>query len=518
VKKPQKSNTVLIAIAIVALSFSALYGVVPLFLPKPSPVTAPADQFSADRAMAHVQNLSQYKRLAGSPGMEQATNYLVQTLRSCQLEPEIQDASSTEGILHNVIVRLPGAHPGDAFLIVTHVDSVSYGAGDNASGTAVLLETACNLQAGEPLSNDLILLFEDGEELGYLGGYAFVQSDPSLSSIRRVIGLDTAAWGPVVLLQTTPGNSDFIHAYAASVQNPIAFSFYADTDWTLSHDDSEIQPFFEQGIPGLDLEDPTAFAGKHSDEDTLDKVKPGSLQQMGDQVLSLSRQLGNSNLTSSSTINLSYFTLRGIGLVNYPTYLNILMIVLAGLGLIALTIQEIRQKSSSLRNLTISFVSSSLVVALAAVIGVVISMLFSKIFPNPNPNTGSYLVPASLPFFLVSLAIVTAVCLVLENILVKSRGRSAAILGGLYLWFLFAVVFSVLLPVGGYLFPIPLIIAVFVKLLPAKFSWAGVFPAMVAIVLFAPNLVLAYLGTGLQVLVIITTLLAMNVELWVGID
>jgi hypothetical protein len=287
---------------------------------------------------------------------------------------------------------------------------------------------------------------------------------------------------------------------------------------SISHDDSEIQPFFEQGIPGLDLEDPTAFAGKHSDEDTLDKVKPGSLQQMGDQVLSLSRQLGNSNLTSSSTINLSYFTLRGIGLVNYPTYLNILMIVLAGLGLIALTIQEIRQKSSSLRNLTISFVSSSLVVALAAVIGVVISMLFSKIFPNPNPNTGSYLVPASLPFFLVSLAIVTAVCLVLENILVKSRGRSAAILGGLYLWFLFAVVFSVLLPVGGYLFPIPLIIAVFVKLLPAKFSWAGVFPAMVAIVLFAPNLVLAYLGTGLQVLVIITTLLAMNVELWVGID
>lgn len=184
-----------------------IYGSGPLFLPQPKPTSIPADQFSAERARQHVDRLAQSPRLTGTKGMEQAATYIAAFLRACGLEPEIHESSSSKGILRNVVVRIPSSQAGNAVLILSHVDSVSYGAGDNASGAAVLLETACALRAGKAPHHELILLFEDGEEYGYLGGYAFAATDRSMRSIGRVIGLDTAAWGPVVVLQATPGNS-----------------------------------------------------------------------------------------------------------------------------------------------------------------------------------------------------------------------------------------------------------------------------------------------------------------------
>jgi hypothetical protein len=316
----------------VILLLAALYGSAPLFLPSPAVASVPPDQFSAGRAMRYVSILAQIKRVAGTPGMEQTASYLVEALRACHLEPEIQVASASVGLLRNVVVRLEGSQPGNALLILSHPDSVSYGAGDNASGVAVLLETACALKAGQPLKNDIILLFDDGEEAGYLGGFAFAKSHPWMMEVRRVIGLDTAAWGPVVLLQTTPGNADLIRMYASSVRNPTAFGFFATADWSISQDTSEIQPFYEQSIPGMALEDPTAFNGKHSEADTVEKVKEGSLQQMGEQVLALARSLGEADLIQSSSSDYSYFTLWKIGVVNYPANWNIPLAIFSTLA------------------------------------------------------------------------------------------------------------------------------------------------------------------------------------------
>jgi hypothetical protein len=511
-------QNVLRIVYIFAILLALLYGSAPLILPKPSPASVQAESFSAERAMAHVQYLGKFKRVAGSPGMDQAVAYLLTTLQACGLNPQIQDAVSSQGMLHNVIVYLGGSNPGKAVLIVTHVDSISYGAGDNASGTAVLLEAACNLQAGKLLKNGLILLFEDGEEQGYLGGYAFVKYNPSLFTVRRVIGLDTAAWGPVVLLQTTPGNADFIHAYAASIHSPTAFGFFADADWTISHDDSELQPFYEQDIPGLELEDPTAFTGKHSDADTPEHVRSGSLQQMGDQVLELATQLGNSDLSNTSLSDRSYFTFWGIGVVNYPAGWNMVLSVLSGIGVIVLIVKEIQQKSFSLRNLILSVLLSFLVVIGAAAFGAAGSAVFGKLFPNPNPQTGSYLVPASLPYFLVSLLVVGVASLIIQKKLIKSLGSTAVYLGVLMAWLCFSFLLSFLLPVGSYIITIPLILAICVSFLPRNKKWLWSLPAIVAAILLSPNIVLAYLGAGLQALAIVTLLLALNVEIWAEVD
>lgn len=327
---------------------------------------------------------------------------------------------------------------------------VAYGAGDNASGAAVLLETACALKAGQPLKNDIILLFDDGEEAGYLGGFAFAKSHPWMMEVRRVIGLDTAAWGPVVLLQTTPGNAGFIRAYASSVRNPTAFGFFAAADWTISQDTSEIQPFYEQGIPGMALEDPTAFYGKHSEADALERVKEGSLQQMGEQVLALARSLGEADLLHSSTSDHCFFTLWKIGVVHYPANWNIALAILASLGLAALVVKGIRQKTFSVRSFFLAVLFLLLALVGAAVIGVMTTKIFGSLYPNLNPYTDSYLVPASLPFFLAALLIVASAYLVWRAKISNCLSAEAIALAGLFFWLLFALLTTFWLNVGSY--------------------------------------------------------------------
>jgi hypothetical protein len=486
----------------------ALYGCAPLFL------VGSATSFSAERAYRHVRALAEYPRVTGTPGIEHAVEYAGKTLTDCGLSPDSQTVLWPQAILRNIVVRIPGAHPGNALLIVTHLDSVSNGAGDNASGAAVLIEVACLLRAGTPLRNDVILLFEDGEEAGYLGGYAFAARDPSLGLIRRVIGLDTAAWGPVVLLQTSPGNNDFVRAYARGVVHPAAFGFFADADWTISKDTSEIQPFYKRGLPGLELEDPTAFAGKHSTQDSADRVKLKSLQQMGDQVLSLTRTLGDSDISQASGADRSFFSLWGFGLVHFPARWNAMLAMLSAAGWIALAGLGLYRKSFAARSLLLSILLIYILVLGGAVFGVLASALFAKLFPAPNPAAGSYLVPASLPYFLAVLLLAALAYLYPRQKIAGRLGAQPVSLAGLLAWLALALACTAVLPVGSYLFTLPLSTAVLVSFLPARWRVIRLIPAVIATIVVAPNVTLTYLGAGLEAGALAVILVVLVAELW----
>ncbi len=140
------------ALLIAFLLLLTVYGAAPLSLPEPVPETSSLARFSGEQAMSHVRVLAQTPRVVGSTEMGLTANYLVETLHSYGLKPEIQESSSAKGSLRNVAVRIPGRDSSRALLILTHSDSVSFGAGDNASGVAVLLETARALQAGTRLT------------------------------------------------------------------------------------------------------------------------------------------------------------------------------------------------------------------------------------------------------------------------------------------------------------------------------------------------------------------------------
>lgn len=122
------------------------------------------------------------------------------------------EATTTESMIHtyNLIGRLPGRDPlAGAVLLVAHWDHfgtcaeppaediICNGAIDNASGVAVLTETARRLAKGPKLDRDVYFLATTAEELGLLGTHAFAESPPvPLSTIVAALNIDTIAIAP----------------------------------------------------------------------------------------------------------------------------------------------------------------------------------------------------------------------------------------------------------------------------------------------------------------------------------
>jgi hypothetical protein len=122
------------------------------------------------------------------------------------------EASNNETTIrtHNLIARLPGKRPdAGAVLLVAHwdhfglcadegaEDRICNGAIDNASGLAVLTETARRLAQGPRLDRDVYFLATTAEELGLLGAHAFAENPPlPLDRIVAAINIDSAAIAP----------------------------------------------------------------------------------------------------------------------------------------------------------------------------------------------------------------------------------------------------------------------------------------------------------------------------------
>lgn len=122
------------------------------------------------------------------------------------------EATTRESTIHtyNLIGKLPGRDPRTgAVLLVAHwdhfgtcaeppaEDTICNGAIDNASGVAVLTETARRLARGPRLDRDVYFLATTAEELGLLGAHAFAESPPvPLSNIVAAFNIDTIAIAP----------------------------------------------------------------------------------------------------------------------------------------------------------------------------------------------------------------------------------------------------------------------------------------------------------------------------------
>ena len=110
---------------------------------------------------------------------------------------------------HNLIGKLEGRNPSSgAVLMMAHWDHfgecgsapaediICNGAIDNASGLAVLTETARILSRGKPLERDVYFLATTGEELGLLGAMAFAE-DPPIPLDRFVAAFNVDSTGLV---------------------------------------------------------------------------------------------------------------------------------------------------------------------------------------------------------------------------------------------------------------------------------------------------------------------------------
>lgn len=268
--------------------------------PRPAPVSAPAEQFSASRAMADVQVIAQAPHPAGSTANARVRDHLIARLEALGLAPEVQIdrpfAARTRGDMtqvygarvENVIGVLPGAdRQAPALALMAHYDSVpgSPGAPDDAAGVAAILEIVRALQARGTPARDVIVILTDGEEIGLLGARAFFERHPLASRVGFVINLEArGSAGRATMFETGTGNGPtldlFTAAGAGSPSNSLTVFAYRqmpnDTDFSVPRD---------QGLPGLNY----AFTGRqfdyHSPTATPENLSRRSLQDLGAQAL-----------------------------------------------------------------------------------------------------------------------------------------------------------------------------------------------------------------------------------------
>ena len=490
-------------------------------LPKALPEEAPPAAFSATRAMPHVAVIAREAHPSGSPAQAGVQDYVFRQIAELGLEPIDQEAVASTGngtvALRNILVRLPGSRSSGVILLLTHTDTTPFGPGaqDNATGVAVLLELLRAVVAGQPLENDLIVMFEDGEELGYLGGVAFLQHHPWGPEVRLAIGLDTAARSVTAVLCAAPQSGVLVQALAESYRYPIGSSLFTSIIRDIGNDDNEVTAFQHRGIPGLALEDTYAFREKHSDQDRIEHITPAAVQHMGEQVLALTRRLGREELRTSAVEDVTYFTVWGWGLLHYPVSWTLPLAFLSALLFALLLVGGLRLHDLSVRGMALSFLTSLGLLAVLAGLGQGVGLLGQALDPNKNPHVSDFHPAASLLCFGVAMLLAGAVYTVGFRRLRRSYSLPDASLGALMVW-LVATLMS--FPDMRFAFAWPLLVS--------ALAWGWVFlarppenspsrwlvfglAALPAMLIFVPVIGLSYLGSALSKLGILTFLLGL---------
>jgi len=456
--------------------FLVLLGVAALSIlllrpPAPLPTSAPADQYSAARALTHIQALAQRPRPVGTQAHAEAQAYLVAQLKRLGLETHVQEAVAVRyqaaARVENVLARLPGSRgEGKAVLLMAHYDSMPAGpgAGDDVSGVATLLETARALKAGgQPLANDVIFMFSDAEEQGSMGAAAFVEEHPWAKDVGAVLNFDGAGQtGPNMASDISPDNDWLIGQFAQAAPDPLASSLFPDVRRLLREtDDNDFSTILERsGYPGFVIGSAGSTAYYHTVLDDPAHVHLDSLQHQGSYALSLVRRFGRLDLTAVHRGIAVYFNVLGDHLlVHYPQGWAFPLVALAALVWIGALVFGLRWKQVSWRGVLLGALASVLVVAVLAGVGYLSWRLVLAVYPQYR--TGGYAFNGNtyngLYYWLAFLALGVALAALL-HIGLRTRIRTAELaMGGLLLWLALAVGSSVWLRGASWGFTWPLL-------------------------------------------------------------
>jgi hypothetical protein len=385
--------TILPLTALIILTVTIGLGLIPSSRPAASAASAPLQEFSSERARAHVVHLAKTPRMMGTAEHELARDYIVAELKRLNLAPEVQNTCAVRvnergwamgGNVQNVAARIRGAGGGRAILLSAHYDSVAMGPGaaDDASGVAVLLETARVLTTGTPLADDVILLFTDGEEYGLVGAEAFVSQHKWARDVGVALNFEArGSAGPVYLFETSSPNGKLIHELSRSVAYPTASSLFYEI-YRILPNDTDLTVFRRAGYGGMNF----AFVDKvidyHTPEDTEQNLDSRSLQQSGLYAVSMTRALGNDDLHSGPDHDLIYFSIVGSGLLTYPSSLALPLSVVA----LVLTICALALALSRKRVSTAAVLFGLLAVPSAAALAGGAAMVVARIVQIIRPD------------------------------------------------------------------------------------------------------------------------------------
>ena len=274
--------------------------------------TAPPPTFDANRAMQYVKEIIAIgPRPIGSENHKKVENYILSHLKGDDVENDLFTIDTSEGKfpVHNIIAKFPGKRDG-IIVIASHYDTnwplrnINYvGANDGGSSSGLLLEIANQLRGKANDGCSIWLLWDDAEESMKLPwddneslyGVRHLaekwQADGTIKKLKAFILEDMIGDADLDIMHdnnSTPWLEDFVYAAATRLGYQSHF-FTLATEVTDDH-----MPFIKRGVPSVDLIDFTYGYNNvlwHTDQDTVDKLSPASLEIVGKVTLETVRLL-----------------------------------------------------------------------------------------------------------------------------------------------------------------------------------------------------------------------------------
>ncbi|MEU3934992.1 M20/M25/M40 family metallo-hydrolase [Streptomyces sp. NPDC029044] len=326
---------------VIALTGWSLYTLRPS---APASVAAPAQDFSAARAMKDAEVIGHAPHPMGSAGAAEVRKHLQKRLTALGGRVSVrtgtvavnEEGTAKVGEVTNVLASFPGTDPTGTVLLVAHYDSVPAGPGaaDNGVNVAAILEVVRALRAeGTTTRNTIDVLFTDGEEAGLLGAHDFVTKKSADPAKTVVVNLEArGVSGPSIMFESGPRNRGVLPALS-DAGRPVATSL-ADEIYRLLSNHTDFSEFKEAGFTGLNFAFLDGSARYHTSGDTVANVDRASVQHQGDSVLAVARALSGASLGSLDGGEDTYFTFLGF-LVHYAQSLVLVLAVLAVLAYVA---------------------------------------------------------------------------------------------------------------------------------------------------------------------------------------
>jgi Zn-dependent M28 family amino/carboxypeptidase len=235
-------------------------------------------------------------RPAGSDADRKLQTYIMEQVRvtGAQVSEDVFTAKTPRGdiAMKNILVKFPGKS-GKAIAITGHFDTKYFpgrkfvGADDGGSSTGLLIELA-KILAGQPRTDDVYLVFFDGEEA--FGEWSDTDSlygsrhlaerwraDGTLKRIKALINVDMIGDKNLDIPQEMNSDASLRRLVWKTAADLKYQAFFVNQ--AINEDDDHM-PFVKLGVPALDVID-VDYAPWHTDDDTMDKLSARSLEIVG---------------------------------------------------------------------------------------------------------------------------------------------------------------------------------------------------------------------------------------------
>lgn len=389
----KRSYTFLSFLLVIGLIYYSFYSLMPR---SGTPATLPETEFSTERALIPLKEITKAPHFIGSQENARVRAYLMEELKKLGLDPQTQEGYIINEAWEsmdkpvNIMAKWEGSEKGKALLLFSHYDSAlvpSFGASDAGSGVVTILESLRAYKAsGKTPKNDIIILFTDGEEVGLDGAKLFVQKHPWANTVGLAINFEArGSGGPSnMIVETNGGNKNIVQGFMAAHPNfPVAsslmYSVYKmlpnDTDSTILREEGDIDGLF------------FAFIDDHFDyhtaNDTFERLDQNTLQHQGSYLLPLLHYFADADLSQiKSDKDHVYLNFPFLKMISYPFSWAVPMVILAGILFILLLLYGFKRGSLRASEVQRGFVPFLLSLVTAGILGFFGWQLILKIYPQ----------------------------------------------------------------------------------------------------------------------------------------